>query len=52
MARHHHYRLHVNLVDIRSFLPVDFNGDKKCVEKLSYLLVVERLTLHNMAPVA
>ena len=43
---------HVNLIDVRPLLAVEFDADKMLVHHLRRRLVLERLALHHMAPVA
>ncbi len=44
--------LHVERVDVRAFLAVDFDRDEVVVEERSGRRITERLALHHMAPVA
>ena len=43
-------RQHVLLVNVRSLLSVDFDGDVVFVEDLGNLIVFERFSLHHMTP--
>ena len=43
---------HVDVVDVRPLLAVDLDADEVLVEDLRHFLVVERLALHDVAPVA
>jgi hypothetical protein len=45
-------RLHVDRVDVRSFLAVDLDRDEMLVHEGGGLVVLERLALHHVAPVA
>ena len=45
-------RVHIDRVDIRSFLAVDLDADVVLVQVLGDLLVHERLAFHDVAPVA
>src|SRR5260221_13946925 len=46
------YRLHIDVVDIRSLLAVYLYRDKMLVHLSRDILVLERFALHDMAPVA
>jgi hypothetical protein len=43
---------HVDLIDIGALFAIDLDADEVVIEYLGHLLVVERLALHHMAPVA
>ena len=43
--------LHVNLVDIRTFFPIDLDIDKEAVHHLGGGWILETLMSHHMAPV-
>ena len=45
-------RLHIDLVQIRPFLPIHFNADKLLVHDLGDPVVLEGLAFHHMTPVA
>ena len=47
-----HDRVHVDRVEIRALLAVDFDVDEVLVLEPRRLLVLERLVLHHVAPVA
>ena len=49
-AGHHLNGRHVNLVDVRPLLAIDLDGDKVLVEDLGGLGILERLPLHDVAP--
>ena len=46
------HRLHVDGVDVRPLLPVDLDADEQLVHQLGRRVVLERLALHHVAPVA
>jgi hypothetical protein len=51
-AGHRLDRVHVDRVDVRALLAVDFDADKALVHQRRDLGVLERLALHHVAPVA
>ncbi len=51
-AGHQLDRRHIDLVDVRPLLAVDFDGDEVLVEDFGRLRILERLTFHHVAPVA
>ncbi len=51
-ARHHLADTHVDIVDIRPLLAIDLDADKRFVHQCRNLLVLERLALHHVAPMA
>lgn len=46
------YKGHVDLVHVGSLFSVQFDADKVVTEDLSNLLIFERLSLHNVTPMA
>ena len=50
-AREQLHRVHINLVQIGTFLTVDLNADEQVIHQGRDLFVLKRLTLHYMAPV-
>ena len=52
LAGEPHHGGHVDVIEIRPFLPIDLNTDEVLREKLGNLLALEGFVLHNMAPVA
>jgi hypothetical protein len=52
VARHHLDGAHVNLVEVGALLAVNFDVDELLVHQARDLLVLERLALHHVAPVA
>ena len=52
MAGHRLHRAHVDGVDIRALFAVDLDVDEELVHERGDLLVLERLALHHVAPVA
>jgi hypothetical protein len=44
-------RLHVEAVDVRVLLPVDFHRDEALVHERGRFIVLEGLVLHDVAPV-
>ncbi|GIW06514.1 MAG: hypothetical protein KatS3mg060_1319 [Dehalococcoidia bacterium] len=46
------HRRHINLVNIRAFLPIHLDIDEQIVHQGGNLLILEGLTLHHVAPVA
>ena len=50
-ARHHLNGAHIDLVEVRPFLPVDLDVDEVLVHHLRDGGVLEGLVLHNVAPV-
>src|SRR5581483_1323383 len=45
-------RVHVQRIDVRTFLAVDLDADEQVVHKPGRFVVLERLVLHHVAPVA
>jgi hypothetical protein len=43
---------HVNLVDVRPFLPVHFDADEMAFEEFRYVRLLERFPLHHVTPMA
>ena len=43
---------HVDAVDVRTFFAVDLDGNKVIVQNLGHAVVLERLALHDVTPVA
>src|SRR6185312_16642944 len=50
LSRHSLDRLHVDVVDVWALLAIDLDRDEVLVQIRGGLLVLERLALHDMAP--
>src|SRR4051812_5973091 len=50
MPREHLHRIHVNLIEVRPLLPIDFDWDKVLIEHPRDRFAFEALVLHHMAP--
>ena len=51
-AGHRLHRVHVDRVDVRALLAVDLDADQPLVHRRGDVLMLERLALHHVAPVA
>ena len=49
---HHLDRIHVDLVNVRPFLPIDLDRDEVLIEESGDLGIFKTLSLHHVAPVA
>ena len=52
LARHHLHRGHVDVVDVGAFFTVYLDAHEAFVHQRCDLVVLERLALHDVAPVA
>ncbi len=52
MLRHALTHFHIDIVDIRTLFPIDFDGDKVLIHEPCHVSIGERLTFHHMTPVA
>jgi hypothetical protein len=52
VAGHRDARLHVDRVEVGALLAVELDADEVLVHELRDPLVLERLALHHVAPVA
>ena len=43
---------HVDAIDVRPFFPIDLDADEMLVQDCGDLWILERLVLHDVAPVA